>query len=188
MAVAWIKQISVFNPNVKLSVRCLDNNRHPKVNGTEYGRDSWFVVDGSQVTAGSKGVVVSPDNLAIPWSYGGDQRLEFKLEEAGAETRFASAEIRGRSGWDYIVFRDKEFRESGEVDVGTLGDAPGINHSNWILSVHSDGKLEWHCSERQGLKRDDAVALGRFILDFTSKAVGTAIDVAETVVKVVALA
>lgn len=185
MAIAWIKEIHNFNPKAKLSIRCLDNGRHPKVGSTIYNQDDWIVIDGSQVQAGDKSVRVVPENLAVPWSFGGVQRLEIKVEQDGV-TNVVTAEIRGRSGWDYILFRDKEFREAGEVDAGSLGDAPGTNHSWWVLALHSDGKLEWHCLERQGLKRDEALALGRFFLEFTQKALDLAVGGAEAIVKVVA--
>jgi hypothetical protein len=185
MAIAWIKEIHNFNPKAKLKVRCLDNNRHPQIGGKEYGKDDWIELDGAKIATGSRSVSVTADNLAVPWSFGGDQRLEMMIELDGV-TRYVSAEIRGRSGWDYVLFRDQEFRESGEVDVGSLGDAPGTNHSWWIMALHSDGKLEWHCTERQGLKREEAIAFTRFFLEFTTKLLDSGAGVIGTIVKVVA--
>ncbi|WP_028454413.1 hypothetical protein [Chitinilyticum litopenaei] len=160
MAIAWIKEIHNYHPNTTLAFQ-IEDSRIPSIDNKE---SKSFELPQGQLTADKL------SNFAVPWSFAGNQHL--KITVKGAQTDTFYVEIRGRSGWDYLVFRDAEFRECGEVELGSQGDAPGVNHSWWAICLHSDGKLEWHALERQGLQRDEALALGRFLVDLSEKSVG----------------
>ncbi|MBC7908623.1 MAG: hypothetical protein H7Y60_17985 [Rhodospirillaceae bacterium] len=168
MAMFWIKEIRNYHPTGTISLRCDDGGRLPKLDGKIYGRDEWL-----QLPAPKTGEMYSsirPENLAVPWSYGFSQKMVLKSDVKGSPT--TTLEIRGEGGWDYLVVRDDETREIGQVEVGTLGDAPGVNHSWWVLALHSDGDLKFHCTERQGLTRDEALAFGTFFINFALDAIG----------------
>lgn len=165
MAMAWIREIRNHRPNSTLRVRVFDNGRHPSLGGKTYGNDEWMIIP-----AGSENqpTIVCPENMGVPWSYGGAQRMIIETEIDGV-TKSISAEVRGDSGWDYLVLRDGQLNQFAATEIGSLGYAPGINHSWWGVVLHSDGKLEWHLFERQGLRRDDLVDIvkqtGGFIID-----------------------
>ena len=119
--------------------------------------------------------IVCPENMAAPWSFGGSQKLIIETVVNGV-TRIVSAEVRGKSGWDYLVLRDKHLDEIGETEIGSLGDAPGTNHSWWALVLHGDGRIEWKLFERQGLPRQELVNIvnqaGSFIIKFVPALAG----------------
>lgn len=172
MAMAWIREIRNHHPNGSLRVRVNDNGRHPSLNGKTFQREEWMnIPPGSENNPSS----ISPQNMAAPWSYGGSQRMIVETVVDGV-TRIVSFEIRGKSGWDYLVLRDAQLKEVREIEVGSLGDAPGVNHSWWALVLHSDGNLEWHLFERQGLPRAELLDIvnkaGSFIIEFVPKIIG----------------
>lgn len=170
MAIVWIKEIHNYHPTGKLKLTINDDGRIPRLDGK----------DVKEITANAK-ETKTPENLAVPWSYLGKNSLSIEVEIDG-RTSIVYAEIRNRSGWDYILFRDKESRESGEVDAGSLGDAPSINHSWWAITLHSDGQLQWHVIERQGLKHDEALAFGRFALEFSKEVIDIGVKVVGLIV------
>lgn len=154
MAIAWIREIRNCHPNGKIRVKVLDDGRHPSLNGVTYSKDDWMVVPPGR--SKNDPSIVTPDNMAVPWSYGGKQRVLIQVEVNGV-TSSVSAEIRGANAWDFIVLRDGELTQMAEIDAGSLGDAPGINHSWWGLVLHEDGRLEWHLFEKQGMNRNDVL-------------------------------
>ncbi|WP_028454412.1 hypothetical protein [Chitinilyticum litopenaei] len=166
MAIAWIKEVRNYHPTATLSLRCEDG-RHPTLgegaDRKEYGRDDTISV--LPAKSSSEPTILKADNFAIPWSFNFSNRLRMSTEINKQKVE-ATAEIRGESAWDFILIRDHEMREIEKIDAGSCGDAPGVNHSWWILSLHSDGDIEFHCLERQGLLQDEAMNLGRFFLSF----------------------
>jgi len=148
MAIAWIREIRNCHPNGKIRIKQMDDGRHPSWNGVTYAKDEWLVVPPS--ASKSNPSVATPDNMAVPWSYGGKQRLVIQVEVNGV-VNSVSAEIRGENAWDFIVLRDNELTQMTQMDAGSLGDAPGVNHSWWGLVLHENGQLEWHLFERQGM-------------------------------------
>jgi hypothetical protein len=178
MAIVWIKEIRNYHPNGELSLRCDDGGRHPSVGGKEYGPDAWMVL---KPPSGEPYSSLRPDNMAVPWSFNFTQKLWVRSTINGLSP-MVTVEVRGESGWDDMVIRDDEFRELGKVDVGSQGDAPGINHSWWVLALHGDGNVEFHCLERQGLLRDEALALGRFLIDFSFDVVNSTAKAVDVIV------
>lgn len=176
MAIAFIRELRNHHAHGSLRIRVQDNNRHPRVDGVEYGADKWLDVKAPDSEGGYTSKL--PDNMAVPWSYGGAQRLYIECTVNG-KVRTMSAEISGDGGWDYIVLRDHELRQIGRMEIGSLGDAPGVNHSWWAVVLHANGRLEWVLFERQGARRDDLVqagaALGKVVLDLVLEAEKAAI-------------
>lgn len=158
MAIAWVSEIRNNHPTAALSVR-LDDGRHPMVNGVTYDRDQWLDVGPRRGQDDPS--IVRPENMAVPWSYGGANKMLLRVKSIGGQNT-VSAEIRGTDAWDYIVFRDIELTELKSLEAGSLGDAPGVNHSWWSVCLHDNGIIEWHLMDRQGARRDDIVnALGK---------------------------
>ncbi|GJI93887.1 hypothetical protein RugamoR57_06050 [Duganella caerulea] len=182
MAIAWIREIRNHHTNGKIRIKMIDDGRHPSYNGVTYGKDDWMVIPPCR--SADSPVVANPENMAVPWGYGGKQRLIIQVEVDGVKNT-VSAEIRGNNAWDYVVLRDHELTEIGETEVGSLGDAPGVNHSWWALVLHANGRLEWHLFERQGLARDDLLTIvngaGSFFIDMLPHVAG-AVDVAAKLV------
>lgn len=178
MAIAFIREIRNHCPNSKLRIRVQDDGRHPSLNGVTYGKEDWMSI--SNAKSANNPTVVEPDNMGIPWSYGGKQRLIIQTEINGV-VKNISAEIRGRDAWDFMLLRDNELQEIGETEVGSLGDAPGVNHSWWGLVLHSNGKLEFHLFERQGLRRDDLLSIvnaaGSIFIDLLPEVIKVVVEV-----------
>lgn len=172
MAIAWIKEIRNYHPKGSLEITCDDGGRHPRIGDKEYGRDEAIVVNAKPADKDYSSV--KPENLAVPWSFNLANKLRINTNVEGLKGS-ATVEIRGESGWDYMVIRDEEMREMEHIDAGSQGDAPGVNHSWWVLSLHSDGDVEFHSIERQGVLRDEALSLGLFFINFTVDLTNSAI-------------
>ena len=170
MAIAWITEVRNCSTSATLRICAMDDGRHPELNNVTYYKDDWMLV--SPTANSSSPRTIKPSNLAVPWSYGGKQRLVMRVSCDGIE-KTLSAEVRGENGWDYLVIRDEALNIITQTEIGSLGDAPGVNHSHWALVLHEDGKLEWHLFERQGLRRDDLLnivgSVGNFYLDLFIK-------------------
>lgn len=167
MAIAFIREIVNLNPDVTLRVRVMDDNRHPVLQGVQYSKDDWMQIN--RPPSPNAPTVVTPDNMAVPWSYGGKQRLYIQTVTTGGVVKNVTAEIHGENAWDYMVLRDNSLAEIGRTEIGSLGDAPGVNHSYWAIVLLEDGRLEWRLFERQGLRREDLVNIvteaGKFLMD-----------------------
>lgn len=167
MAIAFIREIVNMNPDITLRVRVADNNRHPVWQGVEYGKEDWLQIN--RPPTAEMPTVVTPENMAVPWSYGGKQRLYIQTITAGGVAKTITAEIHGENAWDYMVLRDNSLAEFGKIEIGSLGDAPGVNHSWWAIVLLEDGRLEWRLFERQGVPRDDLVHIfeegGKFLIN-----------------------
>ncbi len=167
MAVAFIREIVNLNPDITLRIRVMDNNRHPAWQGVQYSTEDWLQIN--RPASSAVPVVVRPDNMAVPWSYGGIQRLYIQTVTTGGLVKNITAEIHGENAWDYMVLRDHSLAEIGKTEIGSLGDAPGVNHSWWAIVLLEDGRLEWRLFERQGMHRDDLVNIvketGKFLID-----------------------
>jgi len=167
MAVAFIREIVNLNPDITLRIRVMDNNRHPAWQGVQYSTEDWLQIN--RPASSAVPVVVRPDNMAVPWSYGGIQRLYIQTVTTGGLVKNITAEIHGENAWDYMVLRDNSLAEIGKTEIGSLGDAPGVNHSWWAIVLLEDGRLEWRLFERQGMHRDDLVNIvngaGKFLID-----------------------
>ncbi|MBV8045678.1 MAG: hypothetical protein JO171_00880 [Paludibacterium sp.] len=184
MAIAFIREIVNMNPDVTLRIRVMDDNRHPTWQGVEYGKEDWLQIN--RPPSANVPTVVTPDNMAVPWSYGGKQRMYIQTVTTGGIVKNISAEVRGENAWDYMVLRDNALAEIGQTEIGSLGDAPGVNHSWWAIVLQEDGRLEWRLFERQGLRRDDLINIvtetGKFLIDVFP----TVIDKAAQILPVIA--
>jgi hypothetical protein len=159
----WIEQVINYHPTGTLRFQVHDFGRHPTVkdDGKELGPDDWCTV--------APGKTVNLENCGVPW--GGNQqalRVEADVDGKKGTVQF---DIVNQDAWDFIRIRDEEYREHGRAEVGSLGNAPGINHSAWRLVLHSDGKVDLHCEWRQGLTREGAKELGAVALEIGGMAV-----------------
>lgn len=183
MAIAWITELRNNHPTATLSI-LVDDGRHPSVDDVEYDRNSWINI--APRRGNDDPTIVKPSNLAVPWSFGGANKMLLRVETTGGRNT-ASAEIRGTDGWDYIVLRDVELNELKSIEAGSLGDAPGVNHSKWAISLHENGVIEWHLWDRQGARRADILnavnEAGSFFMVILPEMIKTAGSIAELAAK-----
>lgn len=185
MAMCWIEQAINHHPNGFLKFQVHDFGRSPTVKAinrrvldkgpsslaaalklptiwgainftgldddNRLGPDAWYSV--------RPGQTVDLENCGIPWG-GNQQALWVSPILWNGKPVKIQFDIVSQGAWDFIRIRDEDGREHGRAEVGSLGNAPGINHSTWQLVLHSDGKLELHCKWRQGLTRGGARELG----------------------------
>lgn len=182
MAIAFIRELRNASKTLQLRVQVADNNRHPSVNGKTYGKSEWLDIppcsDPMQPT------IVSPSNMAVPWSYGGEQRLMVQVVSDQSISKVFSMEIRGRDAWDFIVIRDHNLKELAEIEIGSLGDAPGVNHSWMGLVLTDDGRVTLETFDRQGARRDDLIAVGKALGALGKLTIDMLPKMAEVAVKV----
>lgn len=166
MAMCWIEQVINYHPTGTLRFQVHDFGRSPTVkdNGKQLGPDDWFSV--------APGKTANLENCGIPWG-GKEQALWVEADVDGKKAK-VQFDIVNQDAWDYIRIRDGEFREHGRAEVGSMGNAPGLNHSAWRLVLHSDGKVELHCEWRQGLTKQGAAELGAVALQIGNMVVALA--------------
>jgi hypothetical protein len=149
MAMCWIQGIFNHHPTRALRVRCLDRGRNPTIGGKKYGADDWF-----ELAPGGRVESSQIDNLAVPWNNEKAQRLVLSWGPASDPKESLQLDVIGQKAWDWLRMRDGFDAVVGEFEVGSLGDAPGINHSGWTIHLEPTS-LRFRNEFRQGLKRDD---------------------------------
>lgn len=150
MAMCWIMGIINEHPTHTLRVRCEDHGRNPKIRNRRYGPNETFELPPGQRVEASE-----VDNFAIPWNNDKGQRVLLQFGPAGGPQETLQVDVTGRQAWDWVRLRNGSGDVLGEFEVGSLGNAPGINHSGWKIYLGADGKLALKNEYRQGASRDD---------------------------------
>jgi|JI102314A1RNA_FD_contig_21_14656545_length_1006_multi_6_in_0_out_0_1 hypothetical protein len=158
MAVCWIEKIVNDHPTGTLLLNCADFSRHPRVKGTsqEFGRNDWFSV--------GPGETLELENFAIPWSHNFFREQALFVKTILPEQQYTYVyRIVNHDAWDWVSIKDDNLQgpQLGEVEVGSMGDAPLINHSAWHLALTTNG-VEWRNQWRQGIPRDAFLPLIEF--------------------------
>lgn len=152
MAMAWIEQLINFHPTAPLCVM-LNDSRTPRLSSPLVRADESIELQPKKRYHIGSGQIVKAQNFAFPWKEGG-QYLEVKSSD---DVEFGSRYyIDSRNSWDYLFATDLDNQPVGPaVDVGSMGDAPGVNHSGWVLVQTQAGDIALFNTWRQGAVRDN---------------------------------
>jgi hypothetical protein len=172
MAMCWIERVENRHPSSTMQFELSDPGRTGRVRGEpaiSLSPGTWYSVPAGQERR--------LENTAVPWS-GNGRALTVRWFAAG-RTQTLRFDIANSHGWDFLRSEGNADGAGQDLEVGSMGDAAGTNHSGWTMSLEPDGSLKLRCEWRQGLTLTAAQKLG--------SAVGAAAGVAWAVASVVGL-
>lgn len=171
MAICFITHVNNYHSSEILRFRVRDYGRHPKVENTGHvmGADEWMdVLPGQELEF---------SNFGIPWNMNNQHlTIEWTKENGRVIAGKGYFVVGNIEGWDYVHIRDAEHREIRTIEVGSLGDAPGINYSTWRLALHSNGLPELTCTGRDGLSLETLRHVGAASLEIGKDILGIVIE------------
>lgn len=167
MAVCYIDNIINKNPTLDLRVTFRRAPDHGTVKVRFAGKRNELGQqgpDGPEFVLGEV-VEIPPgeellcQGLGFPW---GDEyhitgTVESKRLGRSNVNRF-SVNTRSDTLWDYIFHRVNGTLNQ-QVEAGSLGNVPGINHSHWEMCLEDNGYVVLRCRQRDGLSHKEAVSL-----------------------------
>jgi hypothetical protein len=185
MAMVWIERIKNYSTISDLICTFGDKGNYKPRKKNENGTaiempNPWTLFKASDINRPS---VVETQDCPIPWNRDDnvtglfvEWQHQVKVLDKGTEhnpivkTRIR-LDISPNSGWDYIRTRDEQGTILGRLDAGSLGSAPGINHSGFELVLRNDGKLSLNQIWRQSLTKEDTEFLGGQLVSLAGVAI-----------------